>query len=94
MAYNWLMMTSSGDDNRPSGSLGLLTDKTTKKIKIKINRRQSKKPPSLRLRGLTSRLTNVKTGLFKLLGAHKNTTKYLATTFCEKTLLGNNLKDG
>ena len=31
MAYNWLMMTSSGDDNRPSGSLGLLTDKTTKK---------------------------------------------------------------
>ena len=33
MAYNWLMMTSSGDDNRPSGSLGLLTDKTTKKKK-------------------------------------------------------------
>ena len=31
MAYNWLMMTSSGDDNRPSGSLGLLTDKTKKK---------------------------------------------------------------
>ena len=31
MAYNWLMMTSSGDDNWPSGSLGLLTDKTTKK---------------------------------------------------------------
>ena len=27
---NWLMMTSSGDDNRPSGSLGLLTDKTKK----------------------------------------------------------------
>ena len=25
------MMTSSGDDNRPSGSLGLLTDKTKKK---------------------------------------------------------------
>ena len=49
MACNWLMMTSSGDDN--SGSLGLLTDKTTKK-KIKINRGQSKKPPSLRLRGL------------------------------------------
>ena len=72
MAYNWLMMTSSGDDNRPSGSLGLLTDKTTKKkknknkpkaeqetaqptaarFKKKVNRRQSKKPPSLRLRGL------------------------------------------
>ena len=31
MAFNWLMMTSSGDDNRPSGSLGLLTDKTKKK---------------------------------------------------------------
>ena len=31
MACNWLMMTSSGDDNRPSGSLGLLTDKTKKK---------------------------------------------------------------
>ena len=30
-AYNWLMMTSSGDDNRPSRSLGLLTDKTKKK---------------------------------------------------------------
>ena len=30
MAYNWLMMTSSGDDNWPSESLGLLTDKTTK----------------------------------------------------------------
>ena len=71
MAYNWLMMTSCGDENRPSGSLGLLTDKTkTNKIK---NRR----------------LTNVKTALFKLLGAHKNTTKYLATTFCEKTLTGN-----
>ena len=25
------MMTSSGDDNRPSGSFGLLTHKTTKK---------------------------------------------------------------
>ena len=31
MACNWLMMTSSGDDNRPSGNLGLLTDKTKKK---------------------------------------------------------------
>ena len=73
MACNWLMMTSSGDDNRPSGSLGLLTDKTKKKKnknkpkaeqetaqptaarfskKNKKNRRQSKKPPTLRLRGL------------------------------------------
>ena len=31
MACNWLMMTSSGDDNRPSGSLDLLSDKTKKK---------------------------------------------------------------
>ena len=30
MAYNWLMMTSSGDDNWRSWSLGLLTDKTEK----------------------------------------------------------------
>ena len=30
MACNWLIMTSSGDDNWPSGSLGLLTDKTKK----------------------------------------------------------------
>ena len=30
MAYNWLMMTSSGDDNWSSESLGLLTDKTKK----------------------------------------------------------------
>ena len=28
---NWLMMTSSGDDNWLSGSLGLLSDKTKKK---------------------------------------------------------------
>ena len=34
MACNWLM-TSSGDDNKPSGSLGLLTDKTKKKNKPK-----------------------------------------------------------
>ena len=51
MAYNWLMMTSSGDDNWLSGSLGLLTDK----LKKKINQRQSKKLPSLQLRGLTKR---------------------------------------
>ena len=55
MACNWLMMTSFGDDDRPSGSLGLLTDKTKKKKKNKINRRQSKKPPSLRLRGLINK---------------------------------------
>ena len=30
MGYKWLMMTSSGDNNWPSGSLGLLTDKTKK----------------------------------------------------------------
>ena len=43
MAYNWLMMTSSGDDNRPSGSLGLLTDKTTKKKNNKtFNKRKNR----------------------------------------------------
>ena len=41
------------------------------------------------LKNETRRLTNIKTALFKLLGAHKDTTKYLATTFCEKTLTGN-----
>ena len=30
MACNWLMMTSSGENNWPSVSLGLLTDKTKK----------------------------------------------------------------
>ena len=34
MACNWLMMTSSGDDNRPNGSLGLLTDKTKKTSRL------------------------------------------------------------
>ena len=76
MACNWLMVTSSGDNNWPSEPAVWVCSPT--KLKKK----------------LTSRLTNVKTALFKLLGAHKNTTKYLATTFCEKTLLGNNLKDG
>ena len=43
MTYNWLMMTSSGDDNRPSGSLGLLTDKTTKKKNNKtFNKRKNR----------------------------------------------------
>ena len=37
MACNWPMMTSSGDDNRPSGSLGLLTDKTKKNKTFKKN---------------------------------------------------------
>ena len=67
MAYNWLMMTSSGDDNWPRGSLGLLTDKT-KKNKT-FNKRKNR-----------ALLT------FRRL---QNTTKYLATTFCEKTLPGN-----
>ena len=35
MAYNWLMMTSSSDDNWPSGSLGLPTNKTKKTEKNK-----------------------------------------------------------
>ena len=46
MAYNWLMMTSSGDDNRPSGSLGLLTDKTTEKIKHKPKAEQETAQPT------------------------------------------------
>ena len=46
MAYNWLMMTSSGDDNRPSGSLGLLTDKTTKKNKNKPKAEQETAQPT------------------------------------------------
>ena len=53
MAYNWLMMTSSGDDKLAEWDIicgGL--DKVTEKTKKKINRRQSKKPPSLQLRGL------------------------------------------
>ena len=42
------MMTSSGDDNRPSGSLGLLTDKTTrKKIKNKPKAEQETAQPTV-----------------------------------------------
>ena len=49
MAYNWLMMTSSGDDNWPRGSLGLLTDKTTKKKNNKsFNKRKNRALLSLR----------------------------------------------
>ena len=47
MACNWLMMISSGDDNRPSGSLGLLTDKTKKnKIKNKPKAEQETAQPT------------------------------------------------
>ena len=48
MACNWLMMTSSGDDNWPSGSLGLLTDKTTKK---KITRTAARLKPRFKNHG-------------------------------------------
>ena len=48
MAYNLLMMTSSGDDNRPSGNLGLLTDKTTKKKNKTFNKRKSRALLTLR----------------------------------------------
>ena len=48
MAYNWLMMTSSGDDNSPSGSLGLLTDKTTKKKTKTFNKRKNRARLTLR----------------------------------------------
>ena len=40
------MMTSSGDDNRPSGNLGLLTDKTTKKKKNKPKAEQETAQPT------------------------------------------------
>ena len=46
MAYNWLIMTSSGDDNWSSGSLGLLTDKTKKKIINKPKAEQETAQPS------------------------------------------------
>ena len=46
MACNWLMMISSGDDNRPSGSLGLLTDKT--KINKTFNKRKNRALLTLR----------------------------------------------
>ena len=42
------MMTSSGDDNRPSGSLGLLTDKTTKKNNKTFNKRKNRALLTLR----------------------------------------------
>ena len=46
MAYNWLMMTtSSGNDNWPSKSLGLLTDKTKKKNKNKPKAEQETAQP-------------------------------------------------
>ena len=48
MAYNWLMITSSGDDNWPSGSLGLLTDKTTKKKPRRLNKRKNRALLTLR----------------------------------------------
>ena len=46
MACNWLMMTSSAAHPRRFGY------SHRQNYKKKINRRQSKKPPSLRLRGL------------------------------------------
>ena len=46
MACNWLMMTSFGDDNRPSGSLGLLTDKTKKKNRNKPKAEQETAQPT------------------------------------------------
>ena len=45
MACNWLMMTSSGDNNWPSGSLGLLTDKTKKTEKNKPKAEQETAQP-------------------------------------------------
>ena len=54
MACNWLMMTSSGDDNRPSGSLGLLTDKTKKTRSLK-----NLKPRSFNSFAFTETLRNI-----------------------------------
>ena len=59
MACNWLMVTSFGDNNWPSGP-GVWFCSLTKLKKKIINRRQSKKPPSLQLRGLiTATSTNL-----------------------------------
>ena len=48
MACNWLMMTSSSDNNNywPSGSLGLLTDKTKKTEKNKPKAEQETAQPT------------------------------------------------
>ena len=53
MACNWLMMTSSGDNNWPRGSLGLLTDKTKKTEKANLEPRP---PTAARL--ITDRLSS------------------------------------
>ena len=71
MAYNWLMMTSFGDDNWSSGSLGLLTDKT-KKNKT-FNKRKNRT-------------------LLTLMCSRRHYEIFSNKT--NKTLLGNNLKDG
>ena len=54
MACYWLMVTSFSDNNWPSGPGVWVCSPTKLQKKIKINRRQSKKPPSLRLHGLIS----------------------------------------
>ena len=46
MACNWLMMTSSGDNNWPRGSLGLLADKTKKLKKNKLKAEQETAQPT------------------------------------------------
>ena len=70
MAYNWLIMTSFGDNNWPSRSLGLLTDKT----------KNTEKQDDFANRVNRALLT---------VRSSQNSTKYLATTFYEKTLPGN-----
>ena len=87
------MMTSSGDNNGRVGVWVCSPTKLKKIPKIPKAEQETAQPTAARFKK-PSRLTNVKTALFKLLGAHKKTPKYLATTFCEKALLGNNLKDG
>ena len=52
MACNWLMMTSSRDDNRPSGSLGLLTDKTKNKNNKPKAEQETAQPTAARFKKL------------------------------------------
>ena len=59
MACNWLMVTSFGDNNWLSGP-GVWVYSPTK-LKKKINRRQSKKPPSLQLHGLITNFDDMGT---------------------------------
>ena len=81
MACNWLMMTSSGDNN---GRVGVWVCSPTKLKEIRKAEQETAQPTAVQFNKLKAKQET----------AHKNTTKYLATTFCEKTLPRNNFKDG